>query len=136
MKVLVEHGYAVSAGVVNVLDSDYENAKDLRVPVVAEVPFSQIGEEAHSDNLKLVDESVAVVLSPFPVGPGNFRNLEAARYALDGGKKILVLKPEKCPDIDFVGGRADAFIKNLITSGAVRVLGAEELVSQIPKAGS
>ena len=128
MKALTDAGYSVTAGVLNVLDSDFESAKDLRIPVVVEAPFSQIGPEAHAENLRMVQESSAVVVSPFPVGPGNFRNLEAARHALEQGKRVFVVVPKEFPSIDFVGGRASEFIKGLISSGAVEVKGPEEAV--------
>jgi iron complex transport system ATP-binding protein len=131
MKALVDHGYSVSAGVLNVLDSDYENARDLRIPVVAEVPFAQISDDAHEQNLKLVEESKSVMVTRFPVGPGNFKNLEVARYALEAKKPVFIVAPEAGGDIDFVGGKADDSIKGLIASGAIPVLGLEGLVQAL-----
>ena len=118
MKMLHDQGYSVSTGVINVLDDDYVSAKDLHIPVVAEVPFSQVSEEAHSENLRLISESTFVVVSSFPVGPGNFRNLEAAKAALASGKRVFIVRPSDVACIDFVGGKADALIAGLITSGA------------------
>jgi len=131
MKVLAEQGYGVSTGVVNVLDSDYENANDLRIPVVAEVPFSQISQESYSENIRMMDECAAVVVSPFPVGPGNFRNLEAAKEALARGKRVLAFRPSNSPEIDFVGGKANAFIKELISLGAIEVKNADEIIHHL-----
>jgi len=101
------------------------------VPVVAEGPFTQIGEEAHANNLRMIDESSFVVVSRFPVGPGNFRNLEAARYALERGKKVFVIVAPSNQSVDFVGGRADSYIADLISSGAVTVVGIEELSANL-----
>jgi len=131
MKSLHDGGYSVTAGVLNVLDSDYENAKDLHIQIVAEAPFAPISPENHAENLKLVDESIAVVVSPFPVGPGNLRNLEAATHALKSGKKVILLRPQEGQSVDFVDGRADALIKGLIISGATVVGDVEELLSQL-----
>jgi len=131
MKALRDLGFSVSTGVLNVLDSDFESATDLHVPVIAEGPFTQIGEEAYAGNLRMIDESVAVVVSRFPVGPGNFKNLEAARYALDRGKKVYVLGGRSSQEIDFVGGKADTYISSLISSGAIPVDSIEGLVSKI-----
>jgi len=136
MKALHDQGYSVTAGVVNVLDSDYENAKDMHIPVVAEAPFAPISQENHEENLRLIDESVAVVVSPFPVGPGNLLNLEAAKRALSLGKKVLLVRPESSANIDFVNGKGDAYIKDLISSGADAVRSTDELVSMLSgKAG-
>ena len=131
MKVLAEQGYAVSAGVVNILDSDYENANDLRVPVVAEVPFSQISLESYAENIRMIDECAAVIVSPFPVGPGNFRNLEAAKEALARGMRVLAIRPTNSPEIDFVGGKANALIKELISHGAIEVKNADEIIHHL-----
>jgi iron complex transport system ATP-binding protein len=131
MKALRDLGFSVSTGVLNVLDSDFESATDLRVPVIAEGPFTQIGEEAHGSNLRMIDASTVVVVSRFPVGPGNFKNLEAARYALDRGKKVFVLCDRRGQEIDFVGGKADTYISSLISSGAISVDSIEGLVSKI-----
>jgi iron complex transport system ATP-binding protein len=132
LKSLHDLGFSVSTGVLNILDSDYESASDLHVPVVAEGPFTQIGEEAHANNLHMIDESSLVVVSRFPVGPGNFRNLEAARYALDRGKKVFVITDPSGQSIDFVGGKADSYIASLISSGAISVVGVEGLSSKLP----
>jgi len=135
MRLLHDGGYGISAGVLNVLDSDYENANDLHIPVAAEIPFSQISQEAHAENLRLIDESPAIVVCPFPVGPGNFRNLEAARHALDSGKRVLIVRPATGQGIDFVGGKADSTIKELISSGAIEVPEEQQLLSQLSEIG-
>lgn len=135
MKSLHDLGFGVSTGVLNILDSDYESASDLHVPVVAEGPFTQIGDEAHANNLRMIDESEAVVVSRFPVGPGNFRNLEAAKYAIEKGKRVLVMVDPSGPAVDFVGGKADSYIAALISSGAVAVGGLEELAARLSREG-
>jgi iron complex transport system ATP-binding protein len=131
MKALSDGGYDVTAGVLNVLDSDFESAKDLRIPVVAEIPFAPIGDESHAENLRMVDEASIVAVSPFPVGPGNFKNLEAAKHALDSGKTVVVVMPADPSSIDFTGGRATDFMKGLISSGAIWVRDPDEAVSAL-----
>jgi iron complex transport system ATP-binding protein len=131
MRALVDNGYSASVGVLNVLDSDYEIASDLRIPVVAEVPFAQISEEMHAENLRRVDESSVVVVSRFPVGPGNFKNLEAAMHALDSGKKVFMFRPANSKAVDFVGGKADAYIGSLVDKGATEVRDTDALIAAI-----
>lgn len=135
MKSLSDAGYSVSAGVLNVLDSDTESAQELRVPVAMDAPFSPITEAAHQENMRLISESVAVVVAPFPVGPGNLRNLEAAKDALGAGKKVVVLRAEAGRTIDFASGKADSAIKGLITSGAIEVDGVEALLAALGRRG-
>lgn len=135
MKALMDAGYGVSTGVLNVLDSDFENAKDLHVPTVAEMPFAAISDSAHQDNLRLMKEADTVVVSPFPVGPGNLKNMEAARAALAMGKRLLLVRPEPGRSIDFVGGKADEIVKDLISSGAIPISGSDEMIRAISKEG-
>ena len=131
MKILFDNGYSVSTGVLNVLDSDYEIANELHIPVVAEVPFAQISDEAHIENLRLLNEASFVIVSPFPVGPGNFKNLEAAENALVMGKRVVVIMPSDAGAIDFVGGKATIFVKSLISRGAYKVSTVEEALGAI-----
>jgi iron complex transport system ATP-binding protein len=128
LRQLVERGFSLSAGVLNVLDSDYECAADLHIPVVAEVPFSQISDEMHEENIRRIDASRSVVVSRFPVGPGNFKNLEAAKYALDKGKKVYIISSPDHPSIDFIGGRADSYLRALAAAGAREVPSVDELL--------
>lgn len=131
LKAITDAGYSVSTGVLNVLDSDFENAKDLHIPTVPEVPFAAVSDAAHEENLRLVRESEAVVVTPFPVGPGNFRNLEAAELALQIGRRVIVLMPGDPSSVDFVGGRAAATIKGLISSGAIEVRSLGETLRRL-----
>jgi iron complex transport system ATP-binding protein len=131
LRQLMEQGFSISAGVLNVLDSDYECAVDLHIPVVAEVPFSQISDESNDENLRRVDDASSVVVSRFPVGPGNFKNLEAARYALDRGKMVYVISAPGLPPIDFIGGRADSYLRALIDAGATEVPSLDALLLRL-----
>lgn len=135
MKTLLDAGFSVSTGVLNVLDSDFENAKDLHIPTVPEAPFAPISDSAHKANIRLIQDSEMVVVSPFPVGPGNLRNMEAARDALRAGKAVFVLAPEQGKTIDFVGGKADAIVAELISMGAVRATDVEELLRMLARGG-
>ena len=135
MRALVDSGYSVTVGVLNVLDSDHECATDLHIPIVAEVPFAQISDEMHAENLSRIDETPVVVVSPFPVGPGNFKNLEAAMYALRAGKQVVMVFGDDGPNIDFTGGKADAFLKSLIDAGAILVGDVDEMLRLTAKGG-
>jgi iron complex transport system ATP-binding protein len=135
MKALLDQGFSVSAGVLNVLDSDFENAEDLHITSVAEAPFAPIGESAHAENLRLIDGASAVIVSPFPVGPGNLKNLEAAQAALRSGKKVFIISPEPEKSVDFVNGKAVAIIKGLISSGAIEVDDIDALFARLSRGG-
>lgn len=46
---------------------------------------------------------------------------------------MFVVRPATGQSIDFAGGRADAIIKDLITSGAIEVSGPEGLAALLSK---
>ncbi|GAF97706.1 unnamed protein product, partial [marine sediment metagenome] len=54
MNELVENGYNVSLGVINIGDSDYITAKALELDIVEEKPFCPIGEKSYEKNLELI----------------------------------------------------------------------------------
>lgn len=128
---LRDAGYAPSAGVINVLDSDFELSEDIHIPVVTEVPFAQISDETHRQNLQRVDEAAAIVVTDFPVGPGNLKNLEAAVAALGKGKPVFIMNIETVEKRDFVGGKAKLLIDDLISRGAVKVNGKQDLMAKL-----
>jgi iron complex transport system ATP-binding protein len=128
---LRDAGYAPSAGVINVLDSDFELSEDLHIPVVTEVPFAQISDETHLQNLQRVMEAAAIVVTDFPVGPGNLKNLEAAVAALGKGKPVFIVNAETVEKRDFVGGKAKQLIDDLISRGAVKVNGKQDLMAKL-----
>ncbi len=117
MHMLREAGYKVSAGVVNILDSDWENAVELG-EVVDEAPFSPIGDKAHQKNIEMIEKSDAVVLANLSVGRGNFMNLIAAMHASNLGKLVVV---DRTPfrERNFVGKEAEELYMKILKRAAV-----------------
>ena len=133
---LIDAGYSLSAGVVNVLDSDFEHAKALRVPMITEIPFAQIGEESHRQNLEIMKDADVVIVSDFPIGPGNIKNLEAALQARREGKRVLVVDPDSVGDRDFVGGRGKMMVEELLHQGSIAVRSKLEMVEILRTGGT
>lgn len=133
MKDLLDAGYAPSAGVLNVLDSDFETARDLKIPVVSEIPFAQVSEDAHNDNLKRIEEAMLIIMTDFPIGPGNIKNIEAASHALRAGKPLMVMGSDTIDQRDFTGGRAREKLQDLFRRGATDVKGRRQLMDVISK---
>jgi iron complex transport system ATP-binding protein len=106
MHLLSSKGYRVTAGVLNVLDTDFEAAKHSNIPVVMEAPFSPASEESHQANLELIDKADVVVLTNIPFGIGNLKNLEAVKTALENGKFVVVVDEQPIEQRDFTGGKA------------------------------
>ncbi|MHC1585253.1 MAG: heme ABC transporter ATP-binding protein, partial [Candidatus Syntropharchaeia archaeon] len=115
---LLSRRYEVTAGVINLLDTDWEVAEQLGIKFVSEAPFSPITEESHQENLKLIDRADVVVLCNIPFGFGNLKNLEAAEFALKK-KKVIIMEETPIEKRDFTGGEATRRFLNLKKEGIV-----------------
>lgn len=118
---LREAGYTVTAGVINIGDSDWEAAKALGIPVVTEAPFSAISPARHRENTETLRRAKAVVLSEIPIGHGNILNLQAAREALSSGIPLFLLEERPEQERDFTGGEGLALLQELKENGALPV---------------
>lgn len=130
MRSLSAAGCAVSAGVLNVEDSDQQAAELLDLARVEEAPFSPIGDEAHARHLALLAEAAAVVVTALPWGRGNVRNLEAALAAAKAGTPVYLLEGPAIEERDFTGGEAARLWRELLAAGAV-VVGESELPARL-----
>ena len=129
MKILLDEGYSVTAGVLNVLDTDFETAQFLKIPVTTEAPFSPITEKTHNDNLTMISQASTVVLTSVPFGDGNLRNLEAAIVAVKQGIPTFIIEEVPIERRDFTGGKAKALLTKLKNEGAEFVKSKNELLS-------
>lgn len=121
-------GYRVTAGVLNVLDSDYETASQLGIKTVSEAPFSPITPDSYAQNVELMKNADVIVLSGVPFGFGNLRNLEAA-LEVAVLKPVMILASES--ERDYTGGTAGQMLESLAALGAVRVPGTEALMAAL-----
>ena len=131
MKVLMDEGYSVTAGVLNVLDTDFETTQFLKIPVTSEAPFSPITEKTHKANLAMISEASTVVLTSVPFGYGNLQNLEAALAALKRGIPTFVIEEVPIEKRDFTKGKAKALLTKLKSEGAEFVKDQNELLSML-----
>ncbi len=131
MKILLEEGYSVTAGVLNVLDTDFETAELLNIPVTSEAPFSPITEKTRKANLAMIIKASTVVVTSVPFGHGNLQNLEAAKEALMRGIPVFVIDEVPIESRDFTQGKATALFEDLKSMGAVFVKNQEELLHML-----
>jgi len=129
MRVLLDDGYNVTAGVLNVLDTDFETAELLKVPVVTEAPFSPITPKAHKDNLTMISKARVVIVTSVPFGHGNLKNLEAAVEAVKNGIPTYVIENTPIERRDFTGGKAKLLMDELKENGAIILKDQVELLS-------
>jgi len=119
MKALVNEGYEVTAGVLNMLDTDYETAELLKIPTVSEAPFSPITKQTKRANLEMISKAAIVVVTSVPFGYGNISNLEAALEAVKLGIRTYVIDEVPIEGRDFTSGRATALLADLRKHGAI-----------------
>lgn len=133
MKQLFDRGYNVSVGVVNVFDADFETARVLEVPCVAEAPFSPITDESYRMNMQLISEAQLLVLGDVPFGKGNILNLKAAREAAEKGIKVVVCNSTPIEKKDYTGGEATEIFRNILARGASIVEDEDKIIDYVLK---
>jgi iron complex transport system ATP-binding protein len=131
MRRLVEDGWETTAGVLNILDTDYEVAASLGIPVAHEAPFSPITEAAYQSNLRLIQNADIVIVTDFLVGPGNMVNLGAAEAALESGIPTILVGVDTIGERDYTGGAAAALAQKLIDMGGKVAGSLDEAIRQI-----
>jgi len=129
MRELLEMGFYVTAGALNLGDGDEEVGRALEIKMVTEAPFSHISKEAHLRNLELIRQADLVLLTDLHVGPGNLVNLEAVAQALRWGKKALLYSSRPMEERDHTGGAALEIYGELLRLGAVEITERGELLS-------
>jgi len=129
MKVLSDEGYRLTAGVLNVLDTDYETAKILKIPVTAEAPFSPIMEKTRQKNLAMIRKASAVVVASVPFGYGNLQNLKTAKEALELEIPVYIIDELPIERRDFTNGIAKELFIEMKKNGAKFVKDQHELLA-------
>ncbi len=129
MKTLRDEGYRVTAGVLNLLDTDQETAQLLSIPTTNDAPFSPITDEAHKANLQMISKANVLVVTPTQFGEGNMRNLDAAETALKEGTLTILLEDGPIEERDFTKGKATKYLMKLKNNGAITVKSISELVT-------
>jgi len=115
---LLEQGWQLRVGILNLLDTDEETARVLNLEVVSEEPFSPISERAYQRALALLRCSQAVVLTDVPFGRGNLRNLQLALFAQQAGIPVYALNTRPIEERDFTEGEATQLWQQLMQAGA------------------
>ncbi|HET6453729.1 MAG TPA: heme ABC transporter ATP-binding protein [Armatimonadota bacterium] len=115
---LLEAGCNVTAGVINIGDTDQEAAESLGIEYVEDAPFSPVSEEANQANLRFIADADAVLMADLPFGAGNLANLQGAAHALDLGKPVAVVGDRASfKERDFTGGEVVRLLNSLADRG-------------------
>jgi len=89
-----------------------------------------ISEESFAANVALIEHSDIVVLTDFPVGPGNLRNLQAVEEALEKGRPVVIIESTPVQHRDFTSGIAAEYLAR-VRKSAVVVRSAKECLQAI-----
>jgi iron complex transport system ATP-binding protein len=117
---LHREGFRLSAGVLNVFDTDYATATALNIPCITEAPFSAISSEAREGLGRCLDAADVVVVTAMPIGQGNIDNIRILKQL--AGKPILIFAGNNGNAIeDHSDGEATEILGNLEQAGAERV---------------
>ena len=115
MNELVDNGYNVSLGVINIGDSDYVAAKALELDIVEEKPFCHITEKNYEKNLELIKQADYVILTNIPIGFANIKNLKAAGEA----QNLIIVEKEPIEKRDYTKGEATKLYHELKANAAL-----------------
>jgi iron complex transport system ATP-binding protein len=128
---LHEHGYFISMGVVNVLDSDEAFARQLNLTTVTEAPFSSITDKSASKARQLIDKADAIVITDVPFGPGNVKNLSLVFDSIKQHRRPVFLVDCQRKPRDFIGGLANSILGKLQMEGAEIVNSPVDLIKKL-----
>ena len=127
---LAIEGYPVTAGILNVGDTDEVTANSLHLFVVRENPFSPISAQAIQSCRKTIEQTDCIILERIMVGNGNLANLELVLYALELKKPALVLKQTN--PFDFTTGKkATEIYQQIMQQGAIQVEDHEAILEYL-----
>ncbi|MFQ3610478.1 MAG: heme ABC transporter ATP-binding protein [Fimbriimonadales bacterium] len=115
---LMEAGWRVGTGVLNLMDTDEEVARTLGLEPITEQPFSPIGEVSFAKAYEQAVRAQVVVVADVPFGNGNLRNLELALGVLKAGVPVVVLEVRPFSERDYTGGQATELWNQLLPLGA------------------
>jgi len=119
MQALVSGGHTVTAGVLNLGDSDWQKAGELGVACVEEAPFSPITEQKRQENLARCLAADLVIVTDFPVGIGNLPNIFVLSEVAAHKLPVLLFEPDGLPRRDYTGGTAAACWAQIMSRASV-----------------
>lgn len=136
MSQLLKHGYSVTCGILNIMDTDQKTAEFFGIPHVSEAPFSPISDSAYEKGLKQISGSNVVIVTNLPFGQANLRNLDLAHHARKKGITTIILNSPAIEMRDYTNGRAQIKLMKLVEDGAILIDQPEkvfEILSHIEK---
>jgi iron complex transport system ATP-binding protein len=126
MRLLAEHGFDVTAGVLHAGDTDQAVAERLNLLRVTVPPFSEVDPRSAEDCRELFRAASLLVVADAPIGRGNLENVSLALEAVRSGVRTVVIEQVPIEERDFTGGEATR-LWHALTAAATVVAGVEAL---------
>jgi len=123
---LVQHGFAVTVGALNRLDSDQIAAETLNLPAAVDDPFTMISPQVKAVCARWIQQADYILMTDVPFGRLNITNLELVEAAQQIGKPVVLLGETPFSQRDFCEGVATRIFDRLIANGAVSLPRIEE----------
>ena len=114
---LLNLGWKVSTGVVNVGDSDWQEACRLGISIIEAPPFCSVGAHEVMRNKEMMEKAEFIIMAGIPFGPGNLRNLECVLEQAEKGNQVIVVDNIDIGERDYTGGKAAELYGSLLKSG-------------------
>ncbi len=131
---LLEQGWRVCTGVLNLLDTDEEIARALQLEHLTEPAFSPISEQSFQRACQMACGAQAVVIADVPFGYGNLRNLEVALQAQRAGVPVYALCERPFEERDYTDGQATTLWSQLLQGGMRCFEGLKALMEAVAAA--
>ncbi len=127
MRRLYEHGYRITAGVLQAGDTDADVAAAFGIDFVAGQAFSEITACQAQQNREKIARADLVVLGNVFFGKQNLDNLKAAFSA----PQLIVIEDTPIDERDFTGGEATNLYQKLVQRQQVTVMTSKQFLSKI-----
>ena len=81
----------------------------------------------------LIKKADYVIITEFPIGPGNLKNIEAAERALDSKVPVVIIDSTSISQRDFIQGNLEKYFEQIRKRGAIFVKNPKEALKIISK---
>lgn len=130
MRALADAHIPFSAGPLSRGDSDYALALRLASNVITEQPYAPISQGALEQLRATLATVDALILTPFPTGPGNLSVHQEALDAVRRGVRVYLLEAGNDMN-DYTGGPGERLIEEVLRKGAIKVKYTKEAINGV-----
>lgn len=127
LRLLYEHGYTLTCGVLAEGDNDAQVAAAFHIDGIFAPPFSGIDRQLGAKNRLYIEKADIVLLANICFGQLNLDNLQAAGSA----RRLILLEDSPVAERDFTGGQAADIYMKLAGGPHAQVMTTEVLMDRV-----